>query len=199
MSNRIKLLRDSATRPRRVVALLLDGEIRGKIEAVEDALARLDQAEEKDGRLNSAAKRERAALEADLADLRARAADKTIHLVVEGMQRTAYRALVSQHPPRVENGKVIPSDLQGVNIDTVQVPLIRACIVGDLENPDLESEVSPIDTDLVDWLVGSADRDGFLTDRQIEILYMASLVVCRGDEQVPLPRTRSATRSSADA
>lgn len=198
MSNRLKLLREKATRPRRTVALLLDGEVRGQIEAVEDELDRLD--DNPDGLLNSRTGKRRKELEMELASLRAQAEQATLYVVVEGLQRSNYRALLAQHPPRKdEDGKIVRADVLGANSDTFQVPLARACIVGYQDSPDAAAPVEPIDAETVDWLLGTEDTEPFLTDRQIEVLASAALTVCRGDEAVPLPRTRSANQPSADA
>lgn len=210
MSNRLKTLRERATRPRRTVPVLLDGEVRGQIEAVEDELDRLVPTDKDDRRLASRDphRKRRAELEADLESLRRQAEDSTLYVVLEGMQRTPYRALVNQHPPRKdEDGRPLRTDILGVNYDTVQIPLVRACMRGYQETPAAGAPVLDMDRDTLNWLLGhtipagenepAVEVEPFLTDRQIEVLFMAALAVCRGDEAVPLPRTRSATPTPA--
>ena len=53
MSNRLKLIREKATRPRRTVPIVTDGEVREQIEAVEHELDRLEAASASGKRLNS--------------------------------------------------------------------------------------------------------------------------------------------------
>jgi hypothetical protein len=177
----LKALRARATRPRRTVPVLLDGEVREQIEAVEDALDRLEDAPVKDRRLGG--KSQEKALREDLARLRAGAEESTLYVVLEGMQRTAYRALIAAHPAE---GKAFDPE-------TFTPALVKACIVGYRERPDADAPV------LTDW--PSADYVAWLVDEhvspgQLDKLSLAAMELCRGDDAVPLPRKRSATPDS---
>lgn len=198
MSNRLKLLRERATRPRRTVPVLLDGEVREQIEAVEDALDRLDAAEQGQKRLNTRTNAaERAKLLAELEHLHESAIESTLFLVVEGLPGSAYEALTAQHPPRSDGeGKRLLSDLGGVNATTFRRPVIRACVVGHRERPETDAPVLPVDDETLDWLLGTDEAPGFATDRQIQLMAEAAIGVNRGDDAVPLPRRRSTTTPS---
>lgn len=200
MSNRLKLLREKAVRPRKTVAVQTDGEVREQIEAVEDALDGLGDSG--DRRLSS--KSRRAELEEELARLRTSAEETTVILVLEAMHRTAFRALLGQHPARTEDGKVVPADAYlRANMETLALPLVRACIVGYKESDDASAPVLPLDDPgFLDWLLGYTDGDTevppFATERQVDQLGTAALMLCAGDDAVPLPRRRSPTTTSAD-
>ncbi len=221
MSNRLKLLRDKAVRPRRTVPVLLDGEVREQIEAVHDTLDRIESA--KGGHRSLASKSpeaQRRKLEAELEHLYESATDSTLYLVLEAMQRTPYRALVAEHPPRVDgDGKmrVVDRLAGGVNADTFVLPLIRACVIGYRERPEADAEILPLDPSrwngdefepgMVDFLLGYkvthpdrpelvAERDGFATPWQIHQLGQAATDLCVGDDAVPLPRRQSETSTS---
>lgn len=221
MSNRLKLLREHATRPRRTVPILLDGEVREQIEAVEDELDRLDEAPKTNDRRMSSKSDDgrRKELEAERDRLRASAEGSTFFAVMQGLQRTAYRALLAQHPVRVDkDGKVLVGDrLVGANAETVAIPLARACIIGHRERPDADAEMLPLDVgewdgreytpSLVEHLLGyrvthpiieglTAEADPFATERQIDLLSATALTLCTGDDAVPLPRRRSETGTS---
>ena len=206
MSNKLKLLRERATRPRRTVAVLLDGEVREQIEAVEDELDRLDPSAKPDRRLNSKSDTaRRKELEAELVRLREAAQDATLILVVEALPKTAFRALLAQHPPRKgEDGKVLPVDtVLGANVETLALPLARASVVGYRETDDAASPVLPVDPETLTWLFGStavgplaSDIEPFCTERQIGRIGAAAVTLNIGDDAVPLPRRRSATQTS---
>ena len=177
----LKALRARATRPRRTVPVLLDGEVREQIEAVEDALDRLADAPVKARRL--AEKDQGAALRDDLSRLRAGAEESTLYVVLEGMQRTAYRALLAAHPAE---GKAFDPE-------TFTPALVKACIVGYRERPDADAPVLTDwpSSDYVTWLV-----DEHVSPGQLDKLSLAAMELCRGDDAVPLPRKRSATPTS---
>lgn len=176
--------------------ILLDGDLRGRIEALETELDDLDAraaGAELDKRLASRRKADdprRVEALAELDQLRAAAADSTLHVVVEGLASTVYRALLAEHPPRVgDDGKVHPDDRIGANEDTFRPALVRACVVGQL----VDEELQPLDGDTVEWLIEWA------SDAQMDRLAIAAYAVNRGDDAVPLPRTRSATVTSDGA
>ena len=185
----LKALRARATRPRRTVAVLLDGELREQIEAVEDELDRLADAPVKEKRL--ASRSAIPALQDDLAKLRAQAEDSTIYVVLEAMQRTPYRALLAAHPPRPD----VVLDRGGYNAETFAPALIKACIIGYRERPDADAPVLTdwSASDYVTWLV-----DEYASPGQVGKLSSAALELCTGDDAVPLPRPRSQTTTSAD-
>lgn len=200
---RLARIRAAATRPRRVVPILTDGEVRGQIEAVEDALDELDQAAAPavdDRRLSTrpAEDKARAELLAELDSLRAQAADSTLLVVVEGMPRKAYRALLAEHPPRLgEDGKPVRADIGGANVETLAEPLTRASIVGYQESDDAGAAVLPMDDEFLDWLLD------FATDRQLDLLSGAALL-CNGldgagDDALPLPRRRTPSPTTTSA
>lgn len=181
---RLADLRSRATRPRRTVPVLLDGTLREQIEAVEDELDRLADAPAKyDRRL--ADKPPERALQEDLDRLRAEAETSTLYVVLEAMQRTAYRALVAEHQS-TEDGRQ--------KLDPAFYPaLIKACIVGYREQPTADA---PVLTDWPDegyvaWLV-----DEFVSPGQFDKLTVAATYLSSGDDAVPLPRKRSETETS---
>jgi hypothetical protein len=190
--HRLQQLREAATRPRKTVPVVLNGEVREQIEAVEDELDRLDEAPVKARRL--AEKSAGSALREDLAKLRGEAEESTIYVVLEAMQRTPYRALLAAHPPRVDgDGNVVPLDRGGFNADTFSPALVKACLVGYRERPDADAPILtdwPSD-DFVDWLV-----DDYCSAGQIDKLSTAAFALTRGDDAVPLPRQRSQTQTS---
>lgn len=177
-------LKARATRPRRTVPVVLDGELREQIERLEAG-----QPDSNDRRLTGTAPAGQRAEQ--LAALSEQADAVTMHVVVQGLPGTPYRALLAEHPPRRDaEGKVFPEDSFGANEETLRQPLVRACIIGHRPTPD--AEVEPLDDGTVDWLLD------FVTDRQMDQLVGASLGVCRGDAALPLRRTRSTIPASGD-
>lgn len=196
MSNRLKLLRERATRPRRTVPVVTNGELREQIEAVEDALDGLDEAPVADRRLSTkTATSQRDGLLADLDALRTAAEDSTVYLVMQGLSDTAWLALKQQHPPLAQpDEKPRTTDAYAItarfNIDTIRRPLVKACLVGHRERPDADAEVLPLESEFIDWLLD------FVNHKQITELADAAYQLCAEDDAVPLPRRRSATRTS---
>lgn len=196
MSNRLKLALASKRRPQRTVPVVLDGQLREQIEAVEDALDRLDEAPAKGGRLNSkSSTAERAQLVADLDRLRVAAEEATAYLVLEGLSDTAWLALKKQHPALpVEGEKQNVNDayalLARFNIDTIRRPLIKACVVGQRDRPNADAPISPVEPGEIDELLE------FINTRQTRDLSDAAYALCEKDDAVPLPRQRSQTATS---
>lgn len=193
---RLAQLRAAATRPRRTVPILLDGDVRGRVEVLEVELDDIDAraaGAEMDRRLASRKRVDdprRVEALAELDQLHAAAADSTLHVVVEGLASTVYRALLAEHPPRTgPDGKIHPDDRIGANEDTLRPALVRACVVGQL----VDEELQPLDVDTVEWLIDWA------SDAQMDRLSVAAYAVNRGDDAIPLPRTRSATLTSEGA
>lgn len=201
MSNRLRLLRERAVRPRRTVPIQLDGVVREQIEAVEEELDRLDRSPQaNDRRLSSkSADARRKELESELERLYAAAEETTLYVVMEALQRTTYRALCDAHPPRNgSDGKPLPEDHQGVNAETFPPALVKASIVGYKETPDAaDTDVKPFpeeggdDGITVDWLME------WMTDYQVAKLAAVCVTLNRGDDLVPTRRRRSGTASSA--
>lgn len=185
-------LQASATRPRRTVPVVLDGDLRDRVEALETKLE-AEQPAPGDRRLGThSSSAPDSALVVELDALRVRAEAATLHIVVEGLAGTPWRALLAAHPPRRdEAGKIIPEDSLGANEETIRDPMLRASIIGHRPDPDAD-EVVPFDAEFVEWLIG------FVTDRQKDKLVAAALKVSRGDDAVPLPQLPSTTPTSVD-
>lgn len=191
MSNKIKLLREAA-RPRDMAPILLDGEIRHQIEAAERELSRLNLSEGTDKRLGAkGVAAQRKAIEDRIEQLYEQAAEHTMWLVLEGMQRTPYRALVALHPPRLgEDGKPIPVDVQGVNTETFAPALIKACVIGYRDEPDPSAEIHPIPEEDLEHLLE------VITEGQMDAIGVVALRLCARDDAGPLWRRRSGTQTS---
>lgn len=182
MTTDLKSLRDRASRPRRTVPLVLDGTLSERIEAVRATMRQPDN----DRRLSSRPAGPNPALE----ELYAQAADATVHVVLEGMPGTEWRALIAEHPPRLgEDGKPIEDDRLGVNDETFRRPAIRACVIGHKPDPS-SSEVEPLDDEYLIWLLD------FITDRQTDRLFTAAFEVNRTADAVPLLERPYATLES---
>ena len=193
MSNKLKLVREKATRPRRTVPILTDGEVLEKIEALEHEIGRLDAQRVDDTRL--ASKPPAAKATEELQRLYESAEDSTLYFVLEGLQNSVYLALVAQHPPRTVDGKPIPADaVTGVNSDTFGLALVRACLVGYRETED--SETLPVDPDDRDWLLGTGDEPGFATNWQLEVMLEVAWALNRKGDAAPLRRRPSPTGTS---
>jgi len=189
----LQALMDRATRPRRTVPIVLNGDLRQRIEEllVEQEQLQTESAgtlAEPDRRL---ATRPSAPLPARLAELDAEldllydeAEQVTLHVVVEGLAGTPWQAFKAQYPPR-----------DGIKADTLwqfntaegREPLIRATAIGHRSGETL-----------VDWAEGQLDwLVGWVSDWQADKLFLAAVSTCRGDDAVPLRQPRSTTPSSA--
>lgn len=189
----LQALMDRATRPRRTVPIVLDGDLRQRIE---ELLVEREQLEtvaadtpaEPDRRLatrkNAATSPPRLAeIDAELDGVYALAEKATLHVVVEGLPGTPWQAFRAQYPPR-----------EGVKADTLwqfntadgREPLIRATAIGHRNGEQLTAWADG----QLDWLVG------WVTDWQADKLFGAALSMCRGDDAVPLRQPRSTTPSS---
>lgn len=184
-------------RPQRTISVVLDGEVREQIEAVEDELDRLENAPPPtDRRLstksNTARQKE---LEAELDRLGEVAAEATVHLVLEGLSDTVWLALKKQHPPLpVEGEKPKATNeyalLAGFNIDTIRRPLIKACVIGQRDRPDADAPITPVEPVELDELLD------FINTRQMKDLSDAAYFLCERDDAAPLSRRRSPTSTS---
>jgi hypothetical protein len=183
-------LQAGATRPRRTVPIVLDGELRQRVEELVFELDQLqpagDETPEPDVRLASRAKTKAkpnprvAELQAELDALSVEVESKTMHVVVEGQPGTPFVAFRAAHPPREGNRA---DSAWAINVESSQEPLLRLTIVGHRDG----ETIHPVD---VDWLLNWA------TEWQLSVLQIAALSVCRGDDAVPLPRRRSTTETS---
>lgn len=189
-------LQAGATRPRRTVPIVLDGDLRQRVEEIVFDLEQLqgpvDETEaEPDIRLATKAKARAkvdpkvnaqiAELQAELDALSVEVESKTMHVVVEGQPGTPFVAFRAAHPPREGNRA---DSAWAINTESSQDPLLRLTIIGHRDG----ETIHPVD---VDWLLGWA------TEWQLSMLQMAALGACRGDDAVPLPRRRSTTGTSA--
>jgi len=190
-------------RPRRTVPILLDGELREQIEAIQTELVLLEsrqQAAEQAAaegrpvrRINSVDAERIRTLREDLAELIAKAEEKTMYVVVEGLNGTDWLHLVKEHPPVPNHeGKIVHI----YNVDTIKAPLAKACIIGHREKNEVDSPILPLDEDTVDWLLS------FISAHQLDMLADAAYQCCQRDDAVPLDRARallSRTTASASA
>lgn len=189
----LEQLKARATRPRRTVRLVLDGELRGRIEAVEQRIEDAESAARPDNDLRLGSKRrvvDTSAEAAELEELHRQAESATLHVVVEGLPGTPWRTLLAAHPPKPDDALDKAFD---ANMDTVRIPMVRACVIGHRSTSD-----GPIHTVDLDWLVGDEQTPGFLTDLQMDKLVDAAIATSRGDDAVPLRRTPSTTPSSVE-
>jgi hypothetical protein len=205
-------IQSRATRPRHTVAIVLDGDLREQIERAEAALETAQKAPDPaDRRLSSrSVSKEAVALQSRLDDLHQQAAGVTLHVVLEGLPRTPYRELVAAHPARrdpADPSKLHEDDGLGVHMETFPPVLVRSCVIGHKPDPEDGDTVEPIPQETLDWLFGvPADpatgveaRPEFVTDRQMQHLWVAAFDVNRGNDAIPLPRPRSTTRTADSA
>lgn len=189
-------LQGSATRPRRTVPVVLDGDLREQIEvrhvelealrAAEPAAAEKPRADRRLSSRPTVDHKRAAEIEAELEPLYEAAEGKTLDVVVEGLAGTPWQAMLAAYPPR-EDHKA--DALWRFNTAEGRAPLITATAIG-YKNGDVVQDWAPGQRD---WLLGWA------TDWVLDKLMLAALSVCRGDDAVPLPLTRSKTETSAGA
>lgn len=183
-------IRNRATRPRRTVPVVLDGDLSQQIqeliaerEAIDEATAKPTGGRRLSTRAASASRL--AEIDAELDVHYAAAAASTLQVVIEGLAGTPYDAFRSQYPPR--DGETADKFWR-FNTEDGCGPLIRACAIG-YRDDDAET-VHPWSEGQLDWLLG------FVTDWQRDLLFLAALNTCRGDDAVPLRPGRSATATS---
>lgn len=176
-------LQASATRPRRTVPVVLDGEIRS---AVEELLLLLEKTpkEDPDRRLGSGPSAY-VQLVAEIDALTEQAADKTLQVVIEGLPGTEFAAFKAQHPKRDGNRA---DGLWHHNTEAGRAPLIQLTAIGYRDTLDQVHSWAP---GQLDWLIGWA------TESQLDSLYLAALACCAGDDAVPLRPQPSTTQTSA--
>lgn len=188
--DQIKKLMARATRPRRTVPIVLDGELRERIEA---AQAELDEAQPQetgdDRRLNTRRKQvDTSALTARLDALFEEANESTLLLVVEGLPGHLWDALREQYPARKDSdGKLIgPYVFDG---KPMKPALVRAALIGSRASLDAEA-VTALPDGFIDWLLD------FASQGQMELLFQAALGVTAGTDAVPLRRALSTALTS---
>lgn len=186
----LKELQARATRPRRTVPIVCDGDLAQRIDALQAEID--DLADQPDKRLASKGKAAADKLAGELDALYEKAAASTLHVVLEGLQDTVFRALVAQHKVAKDDKERTPWGPDSVDRLAMEEPLIRACVIGHRESLDAE-EIHPLPAETLDWLIG------FTQLAQKETLFLAAWSACRGDDAVPLRRPRSQTPSSASA
>lgn len=173
----------AGTLPETTVRLCLHGELQARYEAVERRLEQAKANKPPAGarRLDSASPLREA--DAELEQLREQMAEHVIELRLRALPRPKFRALIEEHQPRQSaTGDVDERDKYiGVNTATFFDPLIRACVVDDL--------------DAEDWRVLLEEK---LTDAQYDVLADAAWAINRRDVDVPFsPAASPTSRSSA--
>ena len=174
MTTDFKVLLKGAKLPERTVQICLRGDLRAQFEAAERQLDELnDRATDS---LTVAGKGE---LLDRIDALQAEMRDFTYTFVVRAMARPAFRALVSDHPPRRDADNEILDDdkLLGVNGDTFWEALIRAAVIDPVMDDD-------------EW----AQLFDAVTDWQFEQLANAAWLINRGEIDVPFSRAASKTK-----
>lgn len=181
------------SRPRRTVPILVDGDYRERIDAVQaellalEAQRRLAEQAVAEGRpsgrrINSPDAGRIQSLREDLAGLVEAAEAKTMYVVVQGLNDTAWLAIVANNPPeKGDDGKPVGA----YNTDTIKKPLAKACIIGHREANDVNAEIHPLDEATVDWLLD------FASGSQLDQLANAAYLCCQRDNAVPLDRIRA--------
>jgi len=178
----------SASRIERTVQICLRGDLVADWESADRELTRARE------EFRSSTSKEAPGLAALIERVRSLEAEMLEHTEtwrLRALPRHKFRALVAEHPPRVdENNDPIPEDRQiGVNQKTMFPALVRASIV----EPVLDDE------DWL-WLLGDDNDDdsGVLTDRQFGDLTDVAWFLNRGEVEVPFSHAASlASRDSA--
>lgn len=207
---RLAELQARASRPRRTVPVVCNGELAQRIDALQADLAAADTQAAGDRRLGSRGVASQAAeMEAQLDDLYQQAEDDTLLLVVEGLEGTTWRALLAAHPPKpAVEGEAKPPGWAGAvdalcDRESMEEPLIRLATIGMRATVDAK-ELDPLPDGTLDWLLGFPGDDqrepvpGFASVEQRETLFLAAWNCSRGDDAVPLRRRRSTTTTSDD-
>lgn len=189
---RLAELQARASRPRRTVPVVCNGDLAQRIDALQAELAAIDTRAELDRRLGRrAGTSQTAELEAQIDDLYEQAESDTLLFVVEGLEGTAWRALLAAYPPKpTPEGADKPTGVEAMcDREAMEEPLIRAAVIGMRADVDAK-EVDPLPAGTLDWLLG------FATVEQRETLWLAAWNCSRGDDAVPLRRRRSTTLES---
>jgi len=109
--------------------------------------------------------------------------EHVIVFTLRALPRSAWRSLLSDHPPRVgSDGQVVDDDRHiELNVDTFYVDLVRRSIV----DPEIDDE---------DW-AALTDR---LTDKQFGDLAGAAWMLNRSEIDIPFSRAASRARRGID-
>lgn len=194
--DQLKTLQARASRPRRTVPVVCDGDLAQRIDVLQSEIDALtNPPEQADKRLATKAKAANpriAEATAELDALYEAAEASTLYVVLEGLQGTVFRSLVAQHKVPKDDPERTPWGPDAVDRLTMEEPLMRACIIGHRDSLEA-GEIHPLDAGTVDWLLDFAQL------AQRETLFLAAWFVCRGDDAVPLRPARSQTPSSASA
>jgi len=199
-------IRNRATRPRRTVPIVCDGDLRQQIQellAERDEIQAAAEAEAEKPKGNRRLSSRPpgfvriAAIDAELDALYATAEASTLQVVMEGLSGIDYTAFRALYPAREGN----EADKRWrFDTEAGRDPLIRACAIGyrgeseavhPLAPPVLDPETGEVvEEGQIDWLLR------FVSDWQRDVLFLASLNTCRGDDAVPLRPARSETPTS---
>lgn len=169
MTADVKALIRSAKLPEKTVPLCLRADLVAEYERTERELGTA-QAEGGDSLAGKGAKVRD--LDERLAALREEMTGSTLTVTLRALPSAKYRALMDEHPPRLEGDQVDRRDrVFGFNVDTFFDALARACVAA----PDLDAE---------DW-EALAGEDGKLTDAQVGALTDTAWKLNRKDVDLP--------------
>lgn len=166
--------------PERTVQICLRGDL---VAEHEQAERELEQAQKQAA--DSLAGTGAGAIATRIQSLEAEMREHTYAFRLRALLRHEFRALMSGHPPRVEEDGGLVSDDAGfrVNRDTFFPALIRASVI----DPELD------DTDWSDLL------DSRLTDYQFQELALAAWMLNAGEVDVPFSRAASKAKRATGA
>lgn len=178
-----------ATRAQDSMTIHLPGPLRAEWKTLKEAYDRKKATQTATQMLNPDAGLKQ--LAAQLAELEEQMAENGIEVTVQALRRqrtpatpadeVTWRELSDKHPPRKgKDGKPVPEDAPGVNMETFPEPLIRASII----SPDLSAE--EWDTLLYEYM----------TDRQFDALFGLCWSLNKGLVDIPFSFAASKTLSS---
>lgn len=175
-----KTLLAEAKLPERSVPVCLRGDLVAEFEELERQLQEAQRST-----VSSIEDGGGAAIAEQMEALRAQMREHTYQFRLRALPKPAYRKLKAEHPPRKndDTGEVLSEDVYlDANIEAIQEPLVRACIV----DPVLDD---------ITW----TDLVGKLTDRQYGELVGTAIHVNRGGVDIPFSHAASnLLRSSGD-
>jgi hypothetical protein len=164
----------------RTVLLCLRGDLVAEFEELERQLAKV-----KDRKDDSLAGSGAPAIAAQMEELRGEMEQYSVTFRLRTLPRRAYQKLLAENPPRRDPNKpdqILADDSQldnqsDANAETFWFALARACVV----EPAMDDE---------QW---ARLVDEVLSDRQFELLAAVSLVLCRGEVDIPFSLAASET------
>jgi len=167
----VSQLLNNAKRPEKIVPLCLAGDLQAKWEALHEEYGRKVAAAGR--KMANADARE---LSAKIVAVEEQMAEQTLEVVVRGLPRNDWKALVRDHPPR----EGVEADKQlGVNQESFTDAMVYACIV----SPEMTDDEKATLLDVI-------------TDAQYEKLTEAAWNVNRRDLSVPFSPIASRTTPS---